>query len=187
MTQKHSEELQAQLEDLTKERNDLSAQLEALKAARKALRDPEAAMVDLATVRAMGREAGELEDLLEMVEPRIVAIKGAVKKARQAEAEAHALALRPRELELIRRVEQWLADGIEIFDECHALARDIRPAQPRCIPHAHLERLVRGLHTQVIRGHTVERQYTDWAGVQASARGGGAGASASMPLTGAGV
>lgn len=161
--QRRVEELAAQLAELRAHKTGIEARLQEIRDIRARAADPAAEDVDMAELRRLSVEQADVNDLLQVVEPRIRAIEAAQREAHEQERAAHALALRPKELQVIRRFEAWLADGVAVFDECRAMAAEIG-YYPRCTPDATLERLVRYCHTETAAGRTVVAQYTDWAG-----------------------
>lgn len=155
--------LATRLAALRQHKDAVRARLKEIHEIRARAADPEAEGVDIDVLRGLAREQGELTDLLQVVDPRIRAIEAAQREAQEQERAARALALRPKELQVIRRFEAWLADGVKVMDECASMAREIG-TKPRCIPNAQLERLVRHFHKQAATGKSVISLYVDWDG-----------------------
>jgi len=166
--QTQAEAYAADLNALQTHRDQLRARLAEIRQIRaNAANDAESGAADLAELREMAREQGDIREMLDVVEPRIVAVRGALRDAQKAEQAAHALSLRPRELETIRRFEAWLADGVAVLDAMHEMAHEVG-AGARCIPDQNLEGLVRRYHRDATIGRTVVEQYTDWNGAPAA-------------------
>jgi len=156
-------QLADQLADLEKHKSELTARLQEIQEMRAAAADPDNDTIDFGTLRKLSTEQSEIDDLLVVLKGRIASLAGALREAQKAERAAAVLALRPKELDVIRRFESWLADGVKVLDDCQAMVREIGTAA-RCVPDPALERLVRYFHNQATAGRSVISRYTDWDG-----------------------